>query len=139
MSRTLKERSVDVLKNPPISASAAVSAFDNLLNAWKDCKITSEIERTKRENIRSWRDVNVKAIEESSDILRRYLELSFKERAETISGVFERLDRALEDNNTEAVCLMVNSIVTIVKDSPLAQARQVISDMNNHSVSMIEI
>ena len=41
--------------------------------------------------------------------------------------------------NTEVVGLMMNAIVAIVKESPLAQARQVIADMNNPNVTMIEI
>lgn len=123
----------------PIPATAAVDAFDNLVNAWKDCKKTAEIEKTKRENIKSWRDTNVKAIEENSAILKRYLELSFRERAGIIQGTFERLDRALADGNTEAVGLMMDSIVNIVKESPLAQAQQIMVDINNPNVTMIEI
>jgi hypothetical protein len=123
----------------PIPTTAAVDAFDNLVNAWKDCKNTAEIEKTKRENIKCWRDTNIKAIEENSAILKLYLERSFQERATTIQRTFEYLDQALEDGNTETVGLMMNSIVAIVKESPLAQAHQLIADMNNPNVSMIEI
>ena len=123
----------------PIPKNAAFDAFNNLVDAWKDCKNTAEIEKTKRENIKSWRDTNIKAIEENAAVLKLYLERSFQERAVTIKGTFERLDQALADGNTEAVGFMMNAIVAIVKDSPLAQARQVIADMNNPNVSMIEI
>ena len=127
--KNLPKRSPGFVKGIPIPATAAVDAFNNLVNAWKDCKSTAEIERTKRENIKSWRDTNIKAIEENSAILKIYLERSFQ----------ERLDKALADGNTAAVGLMLNAIVAIVKESPLAQARQVIADMNNPNVSMIEI
>lgn len=123
----------------PVPTTAAVDAFDGLVNAWKDCENTQQIERTKRENIKSWRDVNIKAIEENSAILKNYLELSFKERATTIQNNFDRLDQALAEGNTTAVELMMNTIVSIVKESPLAQARQAIADMNNPNVTMIEI
>lgn len=123
----------------PIPTTAAFDAFDNLVNAVKDCSITAEVEQTKRENIKSWRDTNIKAIEENSAILKLYLERSFQERAATIQGTFDRLDQALADGNNEVVGLMMNAIVTIVKESPLAQARQVIADMNNPNVTMIEI
>ena len=123
----------------PTPKSAAFDAFNNLVDACKDCITTAEIEKTKRENIKSWRDTNIKAIEENAAILKLYLERSFQERAVTIKGTFERLDQALADGNTEAVGFMMNAIVAIVKDSPLAQARQVIADMNNPNVSMIEI
>ena len=128
-----------IIKSIPTPTTAAVDAFDNLVNAWKDCKNTAEVEKTKRENIKSWRDTNIKAIEENSAILKLYLENSFQERAAAIHGMFDRLDQALADGNTEAVGLMMNAIVSIVKESPLAQARQVIADMNNPNVTMIEI
>lgn len=135
----IKNKMPSLVKEIPAPTTAAIDAFNNLVNAWKDCKNTAEIEKTKRESIKSWRDTNIKAIEENSAILKLYLERSFQERAVTIKGTFERLDQALADGNTEAVALMMNAIVTIVKDSPLAQARQMIADMNNPSVSMIEI
>lgn len=139
MTKNLPKKAPSAVKSIPIPATAAVDAFDNLVNAWRDCKITAEVEKTKRENIKSWRDTNVKAIEENSAILKLYLERSFQERAATIQGTFERLDQALADGNNEVVGLMMNAIVAIVKESPLAQARQVIADMNNPNVTMIEI
>lgn len=139
MIKNLPKKISGVSKVIPIPTTAAVDAFDNLVNAWKDCKNTAEIEKTKRENIKSWRDTNIKAIEENSAILKLYLERSFQERAATIQDTFVRLDQALADNNTEAVGLMMNAIVAIVKESPLAQTRQVIADMNNPNVTMIEI
>lgn len=123
----------------PVPPTAAFDAFDNCVNAWKEFKNTAEIEKTKRENIQAYRDINIKAIEENSAILKEYLRYSFQERAGTIQATFERLDKALADGNTEAVGLMMNSIVDIVKESPLAQAQQVIADMNNSDVRMIEI
>jgi hypothetical protein len=123
----------------PNHLTSASDAFNNLVNAWKDCQNTAQIEKTKRENIKAWRDTNIKAIEESSSILKLYLERSFQERAATIQNTFTRLDTALASGNIEAVGLMMNSIVSIVKESPLAQARQVIADMSNPNVRMIEI
>ena len=139
MLNNLPKKITGAVKCIPITTTSAVDAFDNLVNAWKDCKNTAEVEKTKRENIKSWRDTNIKAIEENSAILKLYLERSFQERAATIQGTFERLDQALAEENTEAVGLMMNAIVAIVKESPLAQARQVIADMNNPNVTMIEI
>ncbi len=139
MRKNLSIKIPAITKAIPIPTTAAFDAFDNLVNAWKDRKNTAEIEQTKRENIKSWRDTNIKAIEENSAILKLYLERSFQERAVTIQATFDRLDDALAEGNNEAVGLMMNSIVDIVKESPLAQARQVISDMNDPNVNMIEI
>jgi hypothetical protein len=139
MFKNLPKKVPGIAKGIPIPATPAVDAFNNLVNAWKDYKNTAEVEKTKRENIKSWRDTNIKAIEENSAILKLYLERSFQERAATIQGTFDCLDQALADGNTVAVGLMMNAIVAIVSESPLAQARQVIADMNNPNLNMIEI
>ncbi len=123
----------------PDFVSPVIGAFNHLVDAAKEYKMTAEVEKTKRENIKAWRDVNIKAIEESAAILKQYLESSFKERSAVIQATFRSLDNALANNNTEAVGLMMSSIVAIVKDSPLAQARQVIADMGNTNIRMIEI
>jgi hypothetical protein len=128
-----------LLKKIPIPTTAAIDAFDNLVNAYRECRTITETEKTKRENIKGWRDINIKSIEENSAILKLYLERSFQERAATIAGTFERLDQALADGNTDAVGQMMNAIVAIVKESPLAQARQVLADINNSNIDMIEI
>lgn len=139
MIKTLSKKIPVIARKIPIPTTAAADAFDNLINAYKECKTITETEKTKRENIKSWRDTNIKSIEEHSAILKIYLEHSFQERSVTIKSTFDRLDQALSDGNTEAVGQMMNAIVAIVKESPLAQARQVIADMNNPKVDTIEI
>ena len=139
MNANLLMKLPNLAKKASSQTDLAMAAFNNLVGAWKECKQITEIEKTKREKVKAWRDVNVKIIEENSEILKKYLELSFKERALTIKETFERLDSALANGNTEVVGLMMNSIVSIVNDSPLAKAEQVIASMNNPSINMIEI
>ena len=139
MNANLLTKIPNLAKGMPLKPNPAMMAFSNLVGAWKECNQTAEVEKTKRANVKAWRDVNVKIIEENSEILKKYLELSFKERALTIKETFERLDSALANGNTEMVGLMMNSIVSIVNESPLAKAEQVIASMNNPSINMIEI
>jgi len=138
LNSSLKSKSASE-KDGGVSEAAVLDAFNILIGAWKDCKNTAEIEKTKRKNIKAWRDVNVKAIEESSNVLKIYLTRSFDERAVTIRGIFERLDRAIETDNLDTVGILLGSIVSIVKESPLAQARQRIADFKNPDVLMIDI
>ena len=139
MNANLLMKLPNLAKKASSQTDLAMAAFNNLVGVWKECKQITELEKTKREKVKAWRDVNVKIIEENSEILKKYLELSFKERALTIKETFERLDSALANGNTEVVGLMMNSIVSIVNDSPLAKAEQVIASMNNPSINMIEI
>lgn len=119
--------------------ASATQAFDNLVSAWKECTIVAEQEKTKRENIRAFRDVNVKAIEENSALLKRYLEHSFAERAFVIQEMFNRLDKNLEQGNMQAASDAISAIVSITKESALAGARALIEDFHNPNIKSIEI
>ena len=123
----------------PNPVTPAILAFNNLVNAWKDCSIVTEQEKTKRENIRAYREVNVRAIEENSAILKLYLKNTFAERAFVIQEMFDRLDKGIESGNTEIISLTIAAIVDVAKQSPLAAARELIANYRDPNVAMIEI
>lgn len=138
----IKKVITNIPKSPlpiPKPTDATNQAFNNLVSAWKECSIISEQEQTKRENIRAYRDINVKAIEENSAILKLYLEKTFAERADTIQGMFDRLDKGIELGNTEIIASTIGAIVDITKQSPLAAARELIANYHDPNVTMIEI
>lgn len=68
-------------KNPINSASLA---FSNIVTAYKEYKVTHEIEETKRENIRAYRDITVEKYRKQRDFLEKYLTETFKERSTVI-------------------------------------------------------
>lgn len=117
----------------------ASDAFENIVKAWSDYKSTAAIEETKREGIRAWRDVQVALIEKNTEILKGYLFHSFSERRIVIDRFFVELDRGIKSGNVEMVSMAMGSIVSIVKQSPLAGARQMIDDLNNPDIKEIEI
>jgi hypothetical protein len=123
----------------PKPTDVAGHAFNRLIDAYKECTIISEQEQTKRENIRAYRDINVKAIEENSAILKLYLEKTFAERAFVIREMFDRLDKGLESGNIEVIAMTIGAIVDVTKQSPLAQARELIDKYHDPNVTMIEI
>lgn len=118
---------------------AAADAFTNLVNAWKDYKITAELEETKRENIRAWRDVNVKAIEKNTEILKHYLDSAFSERRQTIQGMFVLLDKGLASGDSQVINGALTSILEITRQSPLAGARELINSLEDPDVKQLEI
>lgn len=140
MNNLILEKSVTAIKKTPLpNPTNAAQAFDNLVNAWKDCTIVTEQEKTKRAGIKAFRDVNVKAIEENSALLKLYLEHSFKERAFTIQGMFERLDQSLANGDTQMASSAIAAIVSITKESPLAGVRELIASIHDPNVKSIEI
>ncbi len=124
---------------PPNPVTPAILAFNNLVNAWKECSIVTEQEKTKRENIRAYREVSVRAIEENSAVLKLYLKNTFAERAFVIQEMFDRLDEGLSSGNTEVISLTIAAIVDVAKQSPLAAARELIANYHDPNVAMIEI
>ncbi|MGZ8294514.1 MAG: hypothetical protein ACXWVG_15845 [Telluria sp.] len=119
--------------------SNVVKSFDNLVDAWKVCSTTASVEKTNRARIRKDRDVQVRAIEENSAILKTYLKKIFEERALVIDGMFTQLDQGLSSGNMELASLAINAIVSVTKSSPLEGARDLIADLRNPNVSQIEI
>lgn len=119
--------------------SDALKSLDILVGAWKECTVTTAVEKTKRERIRADRDVNVKAIEESAAILKLYLTETFKERAHVIDGMFTHLDRSIASGNNELAAQAIAAIVAVSKTSPLEGARELIASMKDPKVTLIEI
>jgi hypothetical protein len=117
----------------------ALKSLDILVGAWKECTVTTAVEKTKRERIRADRDVNVKAIEENAAILKLYLKETFRERGQVIDGMFERLDRSLAAGDNELASKAIEAIISVSKVSPLEGARDLIASMKDPKVTLIDI
>lgn len=139
----VSKKPISILSNAklpvPNAADSAAMAFNNLVEAWRECRIVSEQEKTKRENIRSFRDVNIKAIEDNSKILKMYLKNTFLERESVIQGMFDRLDKGIEVGDNEIVSMTIEAIVNVTKQSPLAGAKELLANYRDPNVTMIEI
>lgn len=129
---------MSVMKIAPVVGDAG-KALDNIVGAWKQYKITAQVEETKRASIKAARDTNIRMIEENSAILKEYLEGMFKERRLVIDGMFERLDKGLAEGNAQLASDAMAAIVAVTRESPLAGARELLASMNDPSVQSIEI
>ncbi len=136
--KSSKDTDTSKPERPQIPLDVAES-FNTLVSAWKECTIIAEQEKTKRVAIRANRDVNVKAIEEQSAILKQYLEHVFVERAGVIQGMFKTLDSGLASGNTELISQSIGAIVSITKQSPLVGAKELIAGYHDPNVKSIEI
>ena len=118
-------------------APSALQGFDALTTIIETAREVTEIhevERTKRQRIRTIENVEVQRIKAAESILKGYFEEAFAERREVFKGLFERMDRALDTGDVQMVNQVVNAVVDVAKKSPLAdlgdlgQVRAALSD-----------
>lgn len=93
-------------------------AFRFLVDAYRECIVTHEVEQTKRRQIVNAERATIKEIEAKREILMAYLDKSFDERKCNFARLFDALDTAIEVNNTEVMAYTLNSIIELGKSSP---------------------
>lgn len=123
-------------KNPINSASLA---FSNIVTAYNEYKVTHEIEETKRENIRAYRDITVEKYRKQRDFLEKYLTETFKERSTVIKGFFDALDSGLESGNDNVIKMAMSGIVSVIQKSPLQDINDFMKKLESDSDEIIEI
>lgn len=110
-----------------------------LIEAWKDYNKICVVEETKREAIRSNRDVNLAKIKAQRDTLEQYLTGVFKERQQVISGMFDALDKGIEKGDDNLIALSMNTIVNTIKTSPLEGIQNILLQIDDPNIDAIEI
>ena len=78
-------------------------------------------ERTKREHIETWKEINLKAIEAKQDIFIKYLELSFDERKNNFKRLFKILDTAVKKEDIQTIANTLDAIVKLAQENPFKQ------------------
>jgi len=111
---TVKKVHVEVL-------GAGVDAANTLraiVEAYTEYKIVAQEETTKRRGIEAWETATIAKIQADRDVLIKYLEKSFDERAKNFSFLFEKVDQAIENGDNNQLTLALHSITEIAKSSP---------------------
>ncbi|MBD2389330.1 hypothetical protein RI030_06480 [Aphanizomenon flos-aquae NRERC-008] len=111
---TVKKVHVEVL-------GAGVDAANTLraiVEAYTEYKIVAQEETTKRRGIEAWETATIAKIQADRDVLIKYLENSFDERAKNFSFLFEKVDQAIANGDNNQLTLALHSITEIAKSSP---------------------
>jgi len=119
--------------------SAARESFEMLSAAYFTYKNTVQIETTRRTAILAWRDTKLAELDNQRQVLEMYLKYQFQERAHLIDEFFVRLDQGIQDNNSHLIDSAIGAILNIARESPLANAKELITAMRDPSVKSIEI
>jgi hypothetical protein len=101
-----------------MSAAPALMGAQMLLNVVQVIAETTEIQITERTKIIADRDVAIRQIDATREIISLYIERTFDERRENFDRLFAVLDRAQDDGSLEQMQLALTGILELVKTSP---------------------
>lgn len=93
--------------------------FDSIAKAYLEYCQVVEQERTKRRIIEAVEMEAIAKVESQKEVLVKYLNCSFDERAKNFATLFTVVDRALKTGNNEQLALALSSITVIAQTSPL--------------------
>ncbi len=131
-----------IVKAPPTALQSPLNTIEGLklfVEAYKENHKVTQQERTKRQEIEARKEIALENIRAQRDILKLFLEESFKERGKTFDKLFEALDESLASGNHEALSMVLGSIIKVAETSPMAQAQKLIGDYDNPDVDEIII
>jgi hypothetical protein len=128
-----------IAKIPKPTPEQAFKGLTLLVEAYKENHKVTKIEREKREQIQTMKEIEIEKIRQQARVLQIYLDKSFEERRENFDKMFDSLDKALEKNDIQSIGAIAGMIVEVAKTSPLVQAQKLISDYNNPDIDEIEI
>jgi len=95
-----------------------MQCFQEIMAAYTEYKIVSEQDKTKRRGIESWEKTTISQIEFQRDVMLDYLERTFDERASNFRLLFQTVDQAIKNSDSEQLTLTLNSITEIANSSP---------------------
>ncbi len=115
-----------IVKSPKMSsmASSALRKVNPaeflglLINSYVDCYQASEQGRTERARIQASEKTALEEIRAKKEMFMAYLDKSFDERKCNFERLFSALDRAIDENDTDAAANALNSITELGKTSP---------------------
>jgi hypothetical protein len=100
------------------SSQAAAESFEKFITIAGEVAKFTELQETKRTQIRSNADVAIKKVEAMRDVLQEYLTKSFDERSAIFAKHFEVVDSALINGDTAMLSAGLNAINELAASSP---------------------
>lgn len=113
------------------------NCLQQMISEYSEYMKLAEQEQTKRREIEAWEKESIAKINATRDLLMKYLDRSFDERANNFRALFDVVDRAIAAGNNEQLALALHSITEIAKSSPfkdladLASVRIALDDPNH--------
>ena len=111
----------------------------DLVAAWKDYQTTRERENTNRTQIAADREVRLASIQAQTDVFHVLINKSFGERRLNFDQYFAILKDGFISGNDLQINTALTMIVEQIKVNPMAQAVQMMQQINDPDVKCIDI
>jgi len=108
-----------------IAAINPAQCLKEITTAYTEYKTIHEQEKTKRQQINAWENITIKKIHAQRKILMEYLDRSFDERKENFKNLFDTMDKAVENGDTQSLALVLKSITDLAASGPFKEIASV--------------
>ena len=96
----------------------AINMVNNFVEASRDVAKFTELQKTKRAEIRAQAETRIKEIDSMRNLIMAYLDKTFDERSKIFAKQFECVDKALAEGDVNLLAVSLNSITDLAKSSP---------------------
>jgi hypothetical protein len=124
---------------PAVPLNTVGSSLHLLVTAYQDYQRIAEEQKTKRAAIAAWERVRTEELRQQRTLLETYFTGVFEERRHVIEGFFATLDRAIDSGNDALLTQSISGILAVARQSPLAEAAQLLEAMRNPNVNVIDV
>ena len=104
-----------------------LNTINTFVKASEEVAKFTELQKTKRAEIRAQAATRIKEIDAMRDVIMTYLDKTFDERSKIFAKQFECVDKALADGDANLLAISLNSITDLAKSSPF----KALADMGN--------
>lgn len=123
---------------PTGGPSDIVKSIELISGSIERYKTVQEQEKTKREAIRAYRDVELGKLQAQKENFQKYIEAVFKERSNNFDEFFKRLDTAIETGDMQLANLVMTGIVNQIQSSPLQGIKEIMMQANDSDCKHID-
>lgn len=108
-----------------------IEAFERVHSAHSDYQKLKQEEKTKRLAILADRDATIEQIRAQRDVIKQALTEAFELRKTGLQAQINAMDKAIDQNNAQALQIVMDSMVKTIQSSPfkdIAEMKEKLSD-----------
>lgn len=127
----LKQQQSKLSKLPTGSPKEVLETIKTLGEAANDAIKFCQIQETKRTEIRAQRDIMIRQIDKTAELVKVYLDKTFDERRYQFDKYFSLVDKAIETGDKNLLNVTLQNIQSLSASSPFKDLKSLAEAINN--------